>query len=198
MISQSSLNASLLAEFSSVGFTGSEVPTLCTALSTGIANHLIGKTFTTNDIGTIGVGSGVGSGIGITVNATTISNMIFDSLEGKGFEGSKLRDMSDAIGNACSSELALATLTSNHSIVILGSGTVVCSSIPLSSSTMASLIIANAPSFQGDKFVDLANGVSEGLTDSILNNGTANVTITLVPGSIPISPGSGTGTGIIT
>ena len=198
MLSESVWNANLLAQFSAISFIGTSVPDLTDALSKGFTNHISGKSFSTTDIGTIGTGVGSGTGIGLNVSSSVITSSIYSSLLSKGFDGSQLLPMCQAIGLANNLSLLNCMLTSNHSL-INGSGTVIPSSIEVSSSAMSFEIQNNTTILTGDKFPDFCDGVAEGFVNSIQTVSTGNVIISPVPiTAIPISPGSGTGTGIIT
>jgi len=198
MLSDSVWNSNLLAQFATIAFVGTSVPELTSALSKGFTDHIVGKSFSTTDNGTIGtIGGGNGLGVGLTVSASVISSGILASLQAKGFSGTQLIPMCQAIGNACSITLLTATFTSTHTL-ISGTGTVTASSIAVVANAMSQEIQNNTVILEGDKFADLCDGVAEGLVNAIKNTGVASVTITPVtPGDIPVSPGTGTGVGAI-
>lgn len=197
MISSTVWNANLLSQMAIIGFVGSKLPDFTNAIATGCTSNIVGSAFVTADTGTLGVGGGVGSGVGLVVSSTLISSNIYSSLLSKGFEGTQLLPMCQAIGIACSTTLLSATFTSTHSQIISGVGTVIPLTIAISESVMGDLIENGAIDFTGDKWIDLAESVAEGLVNAIILTGVASVTITPNPGSTPLpTPPIGTETGI--
>jgi len=180
-----------------IGFVGSKLPDLTNAIATGCTDNIVGSAFTTNDTGTLGVGGGIGLGIGLSVSSSLISSNIYASLLSKGFSGTQLLPMCQAIGIACSITLLTATFTSTHALIISGSGTVLSLSIAVSESVMGNLIQTGAVDFSGDRWIDLAESVAEGLVSAITLTGIATVSISPNPGATPLpTPPTGTETGV--
>lgn len=196
MISGASWSATLLASLSGKGFVGSRLSDFTDAVGNGGQAHVVGKVFTTTDVGTI-PGTGVGIGIGIVgMIAATISTLIFAAASGLfGQFGSRLMDVTDSIADACLSEMALATLTSTHAPVFAGTGTVDVGSIPVVAAGWGSAIDAAAPSFLGTQWPNFAQACGEQATN-VLATGTGSVAISGSP-SGPTIPGGGVGVGVI-
>lgn len=200
MLSASVWNTNLLTQFGLISFTGDSLPDLTDALSKGFTDHIVGKSFSTTDTGVIGtLSTGKGTGTSLVVSASVISANILSALQDKGFAGTQLTPMCQAIGNACSTTLLTALLTSTHTL-ITGTGTVVASSIGVTASGMSSQIQSSTTILTGDKFADFCDGVSEGFVKAIKEaTGIGTVTITpLLITDTPIPPPTtGTGTGLI-
>lgn len=189
-------SATLQATLAGVGMLGDKLPDFCNAVGNGSVNHVVGKQFTTTDVGST-PGSGNGSGTGINgLVQSNISNSIYAKCVSTfGQFGSKLQDFCDAVASACISEMAKATLSSTHSPVFLGSGVVDIGSIAVVGADWGLAIESAAPSFLGSQWPNMAKAMGEGQADEILASGTGTVTIS-GSGGTPV-PGVGTGTGNI-
>lgn len=188
----------LFSGLSSYGFTGSQLRNFTDAVGNGSALSVIGKPFTTLDTGTI---PGVGSGTGVGITGFTggqVSSLIFSLATGFGFLGSKLMDICDACGQAESTSLALATLTSVDSPVYLGTGVIVLGSILVIGPAWAAEIqsLGTAENFIGSKWPDFSSAIGNGQALPVQLTGTGTLVITGSPTGLPI-PGSGSGVGTI-
>lgn len=196
-LSVSAWSSSLQAKLAAKGFTGTKTADFALAVATGSVAQIVGKPFATMDVG-LTPGSGIGNGTGITgLSVSAISSLIFSTASGLfGSSGPKLQDLCDAVAEACVEQLGLATLTSTHTPVYLGSGTIVVGSIPIIANQMANAIQAGAPSFIGPQWPNLAQAIAVGQATGILTSGSGSVTIVGAPTGIPV-PGAGAGVGVI-
>jgi hypothetical protein len=199
MISGSAWGNDLYGRLVGMGFLGSALPKFTTAVGDGCALEVIGKSFTTVDVGTV-PGAGIGTGTGITgLNAATMSNEIFAmcvSLFGQ--EGTKLKDTCDAIAATCVAQLGNATLMSVDAPVVLGVGTITVGSITVDPSSWSSLITTqgDAAGFLGAQWPTWAMAIGSGQSQEVLAAGTGTLVIAgPTPGSP--APGGGAGTGTI-
>lgn len=197
MISGAAWAADLFAQFSGIGFIGSELNSFTSFVGNGSALHVIGKTFTTMDTGAI-PGAGTGAGVGVTgISASNISDNIYSlAVQSFGQAGPKLRDFTDAMGRACVSALALATLISVDTPVFAGVGTIDVGSISVNGAAWGSSIQTQGASFQGSQWPNFTTAIGTGMAMEVIAAGTGTLTITGSPFSTPTG-GSGTGTGTI-
>ena len=192
-----SMSSALVGALAGKGFTGSRLRDFADAASIGSQSSIVGKTFTTQDIGTVpGVGTGVGTGLSIP--PSLVSNTMLASATSKGFKGSRLPDVCQAFAQALVSEASKISLSSNHSPVFQGTGTVVPSSIPVNESEWGGNINSQGVSrqFVGQRWSDLAQAMAKG---GVAGFGVSqgSVTITGSPTSSTTSPGTGSGSGVI-
>lgn len=190
--------STMLGELASKGFAGAQLVTMVTAVSSGSALSLVAKTFTTKDTGSI-TGAGVGIGVGIKgVTKSIISAAVFQELSASfGTVGEKLKDLCDGIGAGLEAELQLATLSSTHTLVFLGSAVIDPGSIPVSDSEWGSNIQSAGP-LSGEKWPSTAKAIGKGCV-SAFTSATGQLVISgapIIPP--PPSPGTGTGTGVVT
>lgn len=174
----------------STGNLGVSVPVLCNAVGNGSILSVVGKTFTTVDTGT-GTGAGVGLGTGIMgVSSSIIANGISAAyLQRFGMMGPTMPKIINAIAAALEEQLALATLTSAHSPVYVGSGVVTVGSILVNASEWANNIQSLAPSFIGKTWPGLCQAIGTGCA-SAFATATGQVVITGA-GPAPPHPYSG-------
>jgi len=198
MISGSNWSSTLQASLAGKGFVGSRLSDFTDAVGNGGFIHVTGKPFATTDTGTI-PGNGVGVGAGVTgLIGATISTLIFALATGFfGQSGSKLLDVTDSVGDAAVTELALAQLNSTHTPVFSGAGIVDVGSIAVVPSGWGTAIDAAAPSFLGSEWTNFADAVGQGQGTHVLAAGTGAVVITGSPTG-PTVPGAGTGVGVVT
>lgn len=189
----------LYGRLSSLGFQGSQLQTLTTVVGEGSAQHVIGKPFATVDTGTVpGTGTGIGTGI-TGLSASSIADEIYsECVNSFGQAGSKLKDFCDAMAASCVAQMALATLTSTHTPVFAGVGTVTAGSIGVVPAGWGSAIASLGVSagFKGTHWNNWANAIGTGQANGVKNTGTGTVTITGSPSGTP-SPGAGAGIGAI-
>jgi hypothetical protein len=195
-LSDSILGSLIDTNLSAFGANGSNRTLFCNKVAKGIVMSIVGKSFSTNDVGTT-PGSGTGTGTGITglVSSLMVSSAIA-VLPSTGVNANKLFT---AIMNAVVSHLASAAeLNSTHSPVYTGTGTIVIGSITVSIPEMANNIKAQllGAGAIGVNLTILCTAIATGIVTGILTGGTGSVTIT---GDAPPSPvpGTGTGSGII-
>jgi hypothetical protein len=192
------MTGTIIGTMTAAGLIGTSVPSFAMAIGDGSITPIIGAAFTTTDIGTV-PGAGVGTGLGLTGPVDSlISQAIFAGLVSKfGSAGDSLLDITDSVAGAFVAELALATLTSTHTPVFAGSGTIVVGSISVPASAIADMIEANgvANGFLGDSWPDIAEVVGQEFSSG-LALATGSVVIAGAPTGTP-APGAGTGSGSI-
>lgn len=193
--------AELYTQLQGKGFLGSALMDFCTAVGQGSENHVVGQTFDTVDVGSIpSAGPAPGSGVGISgFSDADISNAVFARcVAAFGQAGSKLKDVCDAIGLSCLSQMALADLSSLHSPVFLGSGTITPGSLSIDGAGWGGEIDTEGLglSFNGLHWPDFADAIGQGQADHVQPEGTGTVTIAGAPSGPPV-PGAGTGSGSI-
>jgi hypothetical protein len=205
-LSGSALSALIQSELSAKGFTGVQLTTFSQALGNGIVNGTSGiLTFVTADVGTI-PGTGVGTGTGILgLSEASIASLIYST--GQGFwssfqnngPGIKWQDLCDAIAKATVTHFSSdALLTSAHTPVFVGVGTVVSYSGVTISGMKSTIEAATPPSWLGWRMPELAEAVSTGIVTELLSHSPAStVVISGVPSGPPV-PGSGSGAGVVT
>jgi hypothetical protein len=193
----------LFGLLSGTGFQGQRLIEFTDAVGFGSVSHIVGKSFTTTDIGSI-TGLGIGTGTGIVgLISSFISDNIFNLCQSAfGQSGSRLRDITDALAQALITELNLATLTSQHTPVFLGSGTIDIGSIGVIGGPWGTSIESEGSGhgFQGIHWGNFASAIGEGQAQGVLNSGTGNLTIVgSFAGATPPGPlpGAGIGTGVI-
>ena len=184
----------IASDFAAAGFVGVSIPIFTAAYGTGsIEGHLIGKTFTTTDTGTI-TGTGVGTGVGVTgVLPGPISAAIFAALVIVfGGSGPDLITVTDALAAGLTGQLALATLSSSHTPVHIGSGVVDVGSIAAVGGPWGTSIknLGIGSGLLGSDWPDFATEAATEMA-SAMALGSGNVVIT-GPGS---NDGAGVGTG---
>lgn len=191
-------SGTLFAALQAKGFMGSRLQDFTDAVGKGSVTHVVGKSFTTLDVGTV-PGNGVGTGVGIIGFAPSqISSLIFSFCQGAGFTGSRLRDVCDAVGQAASVEMALASLSSIDAPVFLGVGNIVPGSIGVDGGGWGSSIqsVGSGENFIGSKWPDFAQALGKGQALPVQSTGTGILAITGSPSGVPV-PGTGNGSGTI-
>jgi hypothetical protein len=195
-LSASTLGSLIASNLTSHGALGANKVKFANAVAAGIVMSIAGKTFVTADVGTT-PGAGVGSGVGIT--GLTSSNMVTTSMGVMPSTGVNASLMFQSIHDAVVSHLSSnALLTSSHTPVFLGAGTIVVGSIPVSISEMAGNIntqIVNAGANGSNKMI-LCTAIATGVVTEILSTATGTVAIVGSPSGTP-SPGAGAGAGVI-
>lgn len=199
MISGTAWANDLYARLVGIGFQGSYLERFTNTIGMASAEAVIGRAFTTLDIGAV-PGNGVGTGTGITGlnEATMSSNMYSLSVASFGQEGAKLKDTCDQIAASCIAQLGNATLATIDSPVYAGTGTIVTGSITVDPSSWSSLISAQGDSsgFLGAQWPSWAQAIGTGQAMEVIADGTGSVTIVGSPYDPP-GPGTGSGTGTI-
>jgi len=195
-LSGSAWSADLFGILSGMGMTGPNLMDFTDAVGIGSTTHVVGKAFVTVDVGlTAGSGSGIGTGITGIVGATVASAIFSDAVAAFGQSGPSLQDICDAIGQALVTEMGSASLTSTHSPVFLGAGTITAGSITVSGSPWGSSVQSAAPSFIGPSWADFAGAIGTG-SASGFSSATGSVVISGAPPPFP-APGGGSGSGTI-
>jgi hypothetical protein len=195
-LSGSALGSLIDTNLASAGANGSNRTVFCNGVGAGVVMSLVGKSFATSDTGST-TGSGVGSGTGIT--GLVSSAMTSAALAVMPTTGSNAHPMMTAIMNGVVDHLSSsATLASINTPVYAGVGTIVVGSIPVVISEMAGNIQSQLMSAgaNGSNLAILCTAIATGVCTGILSSGTGIVTITGSPVGTP-SPGSGSGTGVI-
>lgn len=203
--------ASMMASFASFGGgLGKDLKKLCDTIADGIDMSIKSTaTFTTQDTGTGplcgGIVSANGTGVGLIVSPGIASAAISLKLLASGFIGKGVSPMCSAIDSAFVTYMSTASLSSTHSIVYIGSGTI--SSVILDSSIIKAniMLMALANGLLGKNIADLADAIASGISNA-LKTATGQVTITgsVVPQTCPAvpvpipnaAPGAGTGSSI--
>lgn len=200
-LSASTLGSLIDANLLSEGANGYNRTVFSNALAAGIVMSISGKSFNTADVGLV-PGIGVGAGIGVV--GLVSSNMVNTAIAAMPTTSYNAIPMMRAIMNAVVTHLGnAAVLTSNHTPVYQGVGTIVIGSIPVSISEMTTnidnqLTLAGANGYNRNI---LSQCISTGIVDEILSAGTGTVTITGTFTGSPIPgplPGAGAGVGVIT
>lgn len=199
-LSPSTLASLIQANLAGVGAKGSNLSVFCTAVAAGIVLSIVGKAFATADVGLM-PGIGVGAGVGITgLDPSAMQSTALATMHSHGSNAEKLME---AIMTAVVTHLSsAATLTSNHSPIFQGAGTIVVGSIAVVASEMGNNIDSQlqAAGAKGANRSELANAIAAGIAGNILSAGTGAVAITgtftgpIPPGPIP---GAGAGAGVI-
>ena len=197
----SAWSSQLYGTLSGMSMNGSRLHDFTDAVGNGSQSHVVGKSFDTIDTG-LTIGSGSGTGIGITaIPPSLVASQIYSTaVAAFGQAGSRLNDICQAIASTLVSQMALATLTSTHTPVFLGSGIVTPGSIPVVGSGWGSAI-QSASSFAGSRWPDFSHAIGVGCAAGF-DTATGMVTITgawsgappLPPGG---TPGAGTGSGTL-
>ena len=179
-----------------VGANGSNLQVFCTAVAAGIVESIVGKTFTTTDVGLI-VGIGVGVGLGIT--SLSPDSMVSTALSLMHSQGSNAPKMMASIMTAVVTHLASATLSTADSSVFQGNGTIVIGSISVLASEMGGNIDTQLKNVgaNGSNTTELAIAIGTGICTNILSSGTGITTITgTFTGPTPPGPIPGVGVGV--
>lgn len=196
MALSSSVLASLIqSNMRAAGARGVNLEKFCTAIATGVVASIVGKTFTTLDVG---VGPGTGSGIGTGITGLSSDSMQSKALSDMHTTGYNAGKMMKAVMDAVVSHLSSsATLTTVDPSVLIGTGTVVVGSITVNSSEMGSNIDSEFASMGavGKNRGELSNAIGDGICSNIISSGTGTTVIT--GSGSPSGPASGTGTGVI-
>jgi hypothetical protein len=193
----SDLASLMQTELASLGAKGSNLPNFCLGVSTGIIMSIIGKTFTTSDVGTI---IGVGAGIGTGIQGLLPASMKSVALSEMPTMGSNADPLMTGVMTATATYLAAnATLITVDIPVFAGTGTVNIGSILVIPTEMGNNIDSQlqAVGAQGSNRTILSMAIASGVCSGILTTGTGIVVITGSP-TIPTPiPGTGNGTGTI-
>lgn len=192
----SAWSSTLYGTLSGMGMNGQRLHRFTDAVGNGSQMSVVGKPFTTTDIGLV-ESPGVGAGVGVVgISAGDVTNAIYGNCQAIGFTGARLHDLCTAIGSALVSNIAQATLISTHGKVFQGAGTVVVGSIGVNSDEWGSNIHASAPDFIGNRWSDFANAIGQGSASQVIASGTGVVAITgSYTGPYPPGPIPGTGVG---
>jgi hypothetical protein len=198
-LSASTLASLIQANLAAQGAVGSNLSKFCNAIGKGVVESIVGKAFTTADVGLI-PGIGVGTGTGIQgLSSAIMKSTALSLMSSRGVNADK---MMQAIMDAVVTHLSsAATLSSTHAPVFSGSGTVVPGSIAVVAAQMSSNIDSelSAQGAVGVNKTNLATAIGTGIANNILSSGTGTVAISgsftgpTPPGPIP-GAGSGAGT----
>lgn len=186
----------LLGNLQSYGWEGESLSAFTLSLGQGSALGIIGTSFTTQDTG-VTPGAGTGSGVGISLpDSSELASKLQINLTARfGQSGDELPNLCLAIADMVVDKMQLASLTSSHTPVSIGSGTV--DSISVVGTLITSSILLLGLAFVGEKFLDIAEALGEEIEAFINDEGEGSVVISGSPPlPIPI-PGSGTGSGVL-
>jgi len=195
-----SINADTLASLirSNMNASGKNAGKFANEIASGIAMSIVGKSFTTIDIGGV-PGTGAGTGVGITgmdpdsMTKVTLAKMQMQLKDPSRSLGKNAKRTADAIMQATVQHLmSSAQLVSVDTPVYAGEGEIVVGSITVSESEMATNIY-NSLSGKGNHRMDFAAAVAAGVSFGILTQGTGVLTIVGSP-DVP-TPGAGSGAG---
>ena len=203
MIIGAAWSTALFGLLAAKNFIGSRLMDLTDAVGLGSETHVVGKPFATVDTGLIpGAGPSPGTGVGVIglIGAQASSSCFARCVQAFGQAGEFLQDFCDSLGDALVSQMALATLTSQHTPVFSGSGVITPGSIGVVGVDWGASIETEGVGlqFQGQFWGDFADAMGQGMADEVLALGTGNVTISgSFGGSTPPGPlpGAGAGTG---
>ena len=194
----SAMESQMYATMLGNGLAGTSGPDFAGACADGCINGTIGAPFATTDTGTI-PGTGAGTGVGVTgvVDAVLSAALTAGMLAKFGSIGTSTPIINDALAQAYVAQLAVATLTSTHAPVFVGSGIVNVGSIVVAAAVIESTILAAGISagFLGTSWPDIASTVGTEIANALLL-GTGSVTIAGA-GTPPTSPGVGVGSGTL-
>jgi len=197
-ISTGGWSGALLSEFTGRGFSGSKLSEFSSAIGAGSASSVIGASFTTVDVGSVvGPGAGVGTGI-LTLVATRLRDALVSSFTSRfGSAGDKLLDTAEAVADTFVSQLGAVTLSSTHTPVAVGVGTLVVGSIGVVASSWDSAMksLGDGAGFIGDKWPDVTEIIAEECVSELLGFGSGSVVISGTP--VPGVPGAGVGSGTL-
>lgn len=197
-----SLSASVLgglidSNLASAGAHGINRTKFCDAVARGIVESIVNQTFTTADVGLVpGAGTGMGTGM-TSLDSSMMTSTALATMTRQGINAFKLMN---AIMTAVVSHLSSASsLASVDTPVFSGVGTVVIGSWSITKSLMESNIKTELQNVgaHGINTPNLSKAIATGIVTNILADGTGTLTITGSPFTTP-SPGTGSGTGIIT
>lgn len=191
-------SSDLAGRFAARGYNGKSLQDFADAVGNGSVASVVGKSFSTVDVGIIS-GSGIGTGTGITgLDAASVSSAIFNqAVAAFGRAGDELQEICDDIADSLVAQMALVTLSSTHSPVYTGTGTVAVGSIGVIGSGWGDAIENEglADSFTGEFWNDFAEAIGDGCASEVIGSGTG--TVTIVGTGSPGNPGGGTGSGTI-
>lgn len=196
MLDKDVLGSLIDQNFQKEGANGSNRTKFCNAVAAGITMTIIGKPFATIDIGLV---PGIGNGLGIGIIGLISDNMVQTSMQTMPRTGTNAERSFKAIMTAVVAHLTAATLTSSHTPVFAGTGTVVVGSIPVTIEEMTGNIDQQLMKVdaKGSNRTIYCKAIATGIVKEILQSGTGAVIITGSPIGIP-SAGAGTGIGVIT
>ena len=197
-ISAGGWDSALYSDFTSRGFSGTKLADFTAAIGGGSASSVIGASFTTVDAGSItGPGVGVGTGI-LTLVATRLRDAIVSALTNRfGSAGDKLLDTAEAVADTLVSQMGSVTLSSTHTPVAVGVGTLVVGSIGVVASAWDTAMksLGDGSGFVGDNWPDITEILADECVNEILGFGTGSVVISGTP--VPGVPGAGVGAGTL-
>lgn len=175
------------------GAIGSNLAKFCTGIANGIVESIVGKSFTTADVG-LTPGAGIGTGTGITgLSSSTMQTAALAAMHSRGSNAPKMMSsLMDAVVSHLASSAGLSTV---NAPVFQGVGTIVVGSIAVSASEMGGNIASSLASQggNGSNASELSHAIATGICTGILASGTGSVVIT---GGAPPTPVPGTGAGV--
>lgn len=193
----SRMASDMYARARGMNFRGPRLMDFCIVISHGSLDSIIGKVFATVDVGVVpGTGAGIGTGL-TAVSISTVQNSVVSRARNLRFKGPRLEDTALFYAQALVQELTHTTLTSAHSPVFAGAGTVVPGSIPVAVPEWNNKIFnyGRALRFIGPYWHNwcdaLATGGVQGFTTA-----TGAVVISGSPSGDP-SGGGGSGAGVL-
>lgn len=191
------LSASTLTALmqSSINFTGEYAPTLFSAISNAVVDHVVSNAIVTT------VDTGTGPASGTPVGTGTISGLSGATLKGlfilnSNFTGEAVNEFWEGVSSSIANHIIsnALVLTTHTPTVAIGTGIGTVSG--LVATTLAQQIINNT-GFTGEALPELADTIAISVVDHIATSAVASVVITGSP-SGPQSPAAGSGTGGIT
>jgi len=186
------MSATMQQLFLASGLVGTSSLSFCSAVSTGSQLAVVGKPFSTTDIGMApGAGPAVGKGVGLIVDSNLIKAAILSKGISSGLLGTDFSKVATAAAKAFAATLALADLSSTHAPVYSDTGQVVLGSIPVTANAISNNIIkaGKLSGLLGQDFSKVAKAIGFGFSEG-LKLATGSVMIKGAPGSSP-APGSG-------
>ncbi len=184
----------LMQQFSSVGFKGSKLMQMCAAIGNGVANYLLSSAiYQGTGVGII-VGAGVGIGRVNGIVGPVVGTNIMSMMTSMGFKGTKISQLSMAIGNAFANFIKMGIITSTCTGMAVGTGVGKLIVVgPVMGTNIASMFASVG--FKGAKIQQFAMAIGIGICNSITSTGIVQTTI--VGGGYPPSPSSGADIGKI-
>lgn len=184
----------LMQQFSAIGFKGSKLLQMASAIGNGVSNYLLTSSIYQGTAVGIIVGVGVGTGRVNGIIGPLVGTNIMSMMTSMGFKGSKTLQLSMAIGKAFANFIKMGVVTSTCTGMAVGTGIGKLIVVgPVMGTNIASMF--TAVGFKGAKIQQFAMAIGMGICNSITSMGIVQTTI--VGGGYPPVPSSGVDIGKI-
>jgi len=182
----------ILAQMSAQGFTGSKTLQLAMAIGNGIVTNILATNIYQGTATGIGTGAGKGTGFVVGVVPPVLAGAINAKMAQKGFTGTKMLQLSLAIGIAFSTHILMGQVQSLSVPVAVGVGNGSLKGIIRAAMGGSIMAMMSAQGFTGTKQVNMAMAIGVGVA-SVLSK--ARVITTIIGVGYPPSPTTGTDIG---